>query len=82
LFHKLANLGREIASLHLLESPILGDPITEYIGGRAPEVEKVSWSKDTVWMDKAQTAGFKGVREEVWNFPHRRLPSLREVAQG
>ena len=42
--------------------------ITEYLGGRAPEVEKVSWSKNTVWVDKAQTAGFKGVREDVWNF--------------
>jgi hypothetical protein len=33
-----------------------------------PEVEKVSWSKNTVWLQKAQTVGFKGVREDVWNF--------------
>ena len=38
------------------------------IGGQAPAVEKVSWSKNTVWLNKAQTTGFKGVREEVWNF--------------
>ncbi len=68
LFHALAHLGGELVALHLLESPKLGRPITEYIGGRAPEVEKVSWSKNTVWLDKAQTTGFKGVREEVWNF--------------
>lgn len=68
LLHALARLGGELVALHLLESPKLDRPITEYLGGRAPEVEKVSWSNNTVWLDKAQTAGFKGVREEVWNF--------------
>lgn len=68
LFRALARLGGELAALHLLESPKLAKPITEFIGGRNPEVEKVSWSKNTVWLDKAQTVGFKGVREDVWNF--------------
>jgi len=40
----------------------------EYIGPRNPTVEKISWSRDTVWVDKAQTTGFRGVREPVWNF--------------
>jgi hypothetical protein len=61
-------LGGELTALHLLESPKLDRPTTEFIGGRHPKVEKVSWSRDTVWIDKAQTSGFKGVREEVWNF--------------
>jgi predicted helicase len=64
----LARLGGELVALHLLESPKLDHPITEYLDGRAPEVEKVSWSKNTVWLDKAQTTGFKGVREDVWDF--------------
>jgi len=68
LFRALARLGGDLVSLHLLESPKLDHHITEYLGGRAPEVEKVSWSKNTVWLDKAQTVGFKGVREDVWNF--------------
>jgi predicted helicase len=68
LFAALAQLGRNLLALHLLESPKLAKPITEFIGGRNPEVEKVSWSKNTVWIDKAQTTGFKGVREDVWNF--------------
>lgn len=68
LFHALARLGGELVALHLLESPKLDHPITEYLGGRAPEVEKVSWSNNTVWLDKAQTTGFKDVREDVWNF--------------
>jgi SOS-response transcriptional repressor LexA len=68
LFRALARLGGELVALHLLESPKLDKPITEFIGGRNSEIEKVSWSKDTVWIDKAQTTGFKAVREEVWNF--------------
>jgi Type ISP C-terminal specificity domain len=68
LFRALARLGGELVALHLLESPKLDQPITEFIGGRNPEVEKISWSKNTVWVDKEQTAGFKGVREDVWNF--------------
>jgi hypothetical protein len=68
LFRALAKLGGELTALHLLESPKLAQPITEFIGGRAHEVEKVSWSNNMVWIDKAQTIGFKGVREDVWNF--------------
>jgi predicted helicase len=68
LFRALARLGGELTALHLLESPRLDQPITEFIGNRNPEVEKISWSRDTVWVDKAQTIGFRGVREEVWNF--------------
>jgi predicted helicase len=68
LFRTLTQLGVELVVLHLLESPILNQPISEFIGNRNPEVEKVSWSKKTVWVDKAETTGFKGVREDVWNF--------------
>jgi predicted helicase len=68
LFRALARLGGELTALHLLESPKLDKPITEYLGGRSPEVEKPTWSNNTVWLDKAQTIGFQGVREDVWNF--------------
>jgi len=68
LFRALARLGGELTALHLLESPKLAQPITEFIGARNPEVEKPSWSMNTVWVDKAQTTGFRGVPEAVWNF--------------
>ena len=68
LFRALARLGSELVALHLMESPKLDHFITEFIGGRNPEVEKLSWSKNTVWVDKAQTIGFKGVSEAVWNY--------------
>ncbi len=67
LLRALARLGGELSALHLLESPRFEQPTTEFIGGRNPEVQKVSWSRDTVWVDKAQTTGFR-VREPVWNF--------------
>jgi predicted helicase len=68
LLRALARLGEEITTLHLLESPKLEQPTTEFIGGREPEVEKISWSNNTVWLNKARTIGFKGVRDDVWNF--------------
>lgn len=68
LFRALAQLGGELTTLHLLESPKLSKPLTTCIGSAKPEVEKVSYARDTVWLDMAQTTGFRGVREEVWNF--------------
>jgi SOS-response transcriptional repressor LexA len=67
-FAALAQLGHDLLDLHLLESPKLTKPLTEFIGGRKPEVEKVSWSNNTVWIDKDQTTGFKGVPGDVWHF--------------
>ena len=68
LFNALARLGGELTAVHLLESPKLAHPITEFIGSRNPEVEKISWLRNTVWLDKAQSAGFQGVHDSVWNF--------------
>jgi predicted helicase len=68
LLRALAKLGDELVALHLLESPKLAQPITEFNGRQSPEVEKVSWSNNVVWIDKAQTTGFAGVSEPVWTF--------------
>ena len=68
LFRALGRLGGELVSLHLLESPKFAKPITEFTDVRNPEVEKISWSDNTVWIHKAQTSGFCGVPEPVWNF--------------
>lgn len=78
LFRELARLGGELAALHLLESPTLDDPITEFIGDNR-QVSKVGWTPDdvgTVWLDGKGTAkafkpgssGFRPVPEEVWRF--------------
>jgi predicted helicase len=68
LFRALVRLGGDLVALHLLESPMLNRLVAEFIGGQNREVEKISWSRKTVWVDKAQTTGFRGVSEAVWNF--------------
>ena len=51
-----------------MESPKLTMHITKFVGSQKNEVEKISWSSDTVYLDKSQSTGFSGVIEEVWNF--------------
>jgi predicted helicase len=68
LFSSLSQLGGELVAFHLLESTKLDEPISAYIGPRNPEVEKPTYARKTVWLDKEQTCGFKGVPEAVWNF--------------
>jgi predicted helicase len=68
LFHALVSLGGKLVALHLLESPKLDKPLTTYTGPANPEIEKVAYARDTVWLEKAQTCGFCGVPETVWNF--------------
>jgi len=68
LFRLLAGLGGELVALHLMQSPKLDKHFTRFVGSQNPEVEKVSWSRDTVWLNKVQTTGFVGVPPDVWDF--------------
>jgi predicted helicase len=68
LFRALAALGGELVALHLIESPKLDKHITHCVGDQKQGVEKITYSDETVWVDKAKSAGFKGVPENVWNF--------------
>lgn len=78
LFHALAQLGRGLTALHLLESPKLDTPVTEFVGTNT-QVSKVIYTADNggnVWIDgkgtakkpQAGTSGFTPVPEAVWNF--------------
>jgi hypothetical protein len=68
LFRALARVGGELVALHLLQSAKLDTPLSTYFGPPIPEVEKSCHSRNTVWIDKAQTSGFSGVPEDVWSF--------------
>ena len=68
LFDKLVRQGSEMVALHTMESPKLKNLISDFVGPSPSQVESVSYSDETVWLDKAKTRGFKGVPEEVWNF--------------
>jgi predicted helicase len=67
MFRSLAVLGGELIALHLLESPKLDNAATILTLADA-DVERVSYARNTVWLDKAQTRGFKDIPEAVWNF--------------
>ena len=67
LFRELARVGGELVALHLVEAPELAKHITKFVG-TGLELEKVSYSNNTVWIDKGQSCGFKGVPENVWDF--------------
>jgi hypothetical protein len=78
LFRDLAKLGGELVALHLLESPLLDTPRTEFVGANGV-VSKVTYTPDhggTVWIDgggtkkapKPGSSGFRPVPENVWNF--------------
>ena len=68
LFRGLSALGAELVALHVLESPKLDRSCAKYDGPGRPEVERISYARKTVWLDKDQTRGFQGVPEAVWNF--------------
>jgi predicted helicase len=68
LFHKLSLAGGALASLNILDFSSPGKPSLELTGDSSTEVDKISWSNNTVWIDKAQTVGFKGLNEDLWNF--------------
>jgi Type ISP C-terminal specificity domain len=68
LFRKLARLGDDPVAVHLLKSPKLDRHLIRIVGAERPEVESVSYAKNTVWLDKEQTSGFQGVSDDVWNY--------------
>jgi predicted helicase len=68
LFYTLAELGSELVKLHLLESSSPGKYVSFVQKSADLQVEKVSYSNKTAWINKAKTCGFKGLSEAVWNF--------------
>ncbi|MEW5873068.1 MAG: type ISP restriction/modification enzyme [Chloroflexota bacterium] len=68
LFRDLCRLGGELVGLHLLESPLLDQPITHFTGQGDKVVAKghPKYSQGRVWINPQQ--GFEGVPAEVWEF--------------
>jgi predicted helicase len=72
LFIQLSNYGEQLVKLHLMESPLLDNSITQFIdngGNREVEIgsAKTAYKNGTVKLNK-QGDCFTGVPEEVWNF--------------
>jgi predicted helicase len=67
LFKVLAAKGAELVSLHLMESPALNSPITNYPIAGSNAVEKVTYDDNNqrVYINKTQYLG--GVPPDVWD---------------
>jgi len=68
LFRNLAEKGKELVSLHLMESPELENLITKFPVPGKNEVIKVIYDEKTkrVYINKDQF--FEGIEKDVWNF--------------
>lgn len=65
-FKKLAALGAELRSIHLLESPTVNKFITTFPVTGSDNVDKLSYTNGNVYINKDQYFGY--VPEVAWNF--------------
>lgn len=65
-FNKLAELGKELRELHLLESPKLNSFITSYSVEGSDTTEKIEYKNGNVYINENQYFG--DVPEVAWNF--------------
>jgi len=68
LYDGLAAHGRRLIALHLLEEEMPQRALPRIVGNLSRVVEKISWSANSVWVDRKKTCGFSGVTEEAWSF--------------
>ncbi len=65
-FFKIAELGKQLREIHLLESPIVNEFVTSYPVGGDNEVVKPEYKDNKVYINKTQY--FDNVLEIAWNF--------------
>ncbi len=69
LFEKLAELGRELAELHLLKSPRLSQPIAKYQGsGSNDTIEFIRFDEHNGTVQINDDKYFEGITTELWNY--------------
>ena len=68
LLKELMGYGESLIDIHLLDRVELGSHKVGTHNTSEFKVEKVTYSDNTVWLDKEQTYGFHDVGEDVWNF--------------
>ena len=69
LFESLSRIGDKIVKAHLLKlSPSDSSGIKFNGIPNKSVIESVSWSDNTLWINKDRSAGFSGIKEPIWNF--------------
>ncbi len=69
LFKGIAELGKQLADLHLLKSPALDLPVAKYQGsGTNDMIDKIVYKEEEqrIYINKEKY--FEGVAPEVWNY--------------
>jgi predicted helicase len=65
-FWQLVKLGGELRQLHLMESPLLNNLITQYPVGGGNQVEKITYAEGKVFINPEQY--FANVPQIAWEF--------------
>lgn len=69
LFKEIADMGKELADIHLLKSIRLNNPVVKYQGkGSNDKVEFVRYNKKKSTVQINEDKYFEGVSPELWNF--------------
>lgn len=69
MFIQMAHFGKELADLHLLNSPVLDPPVAKYQGtGDKDRIEKVIYTEDEQRIYINIDKYFEGIAPEVWNY--------------
>ena len=69
LFKTMGSLGKELADLHLLKSPLLDPPIAKYQGkGDNDLIEKISYKEDEKRIYINKDKYFEEISAELWNY--------------
>ena len=68
LFKKLAEYGKHLADLHLMQSPELDSPVAKFQGTGDKRVDKIKYDKknERVYINKDQY--FEGIPENIWQY--------------
>jgi predicted helicase len=67
-FKKLAEYGKRLADLHLMQLAELDSPVTKFQGTGDKQVDKIKYDKDgeSVYINKDQY--FEGLEENIWQY--------------
>jgi predicted helicase len=69
LFCEMGELGKQLADLHLLKSPLLDIPVARYQGeGDNDRIEKIDYQENEQRIYINNEKYFEGISPEVWNY--------------
>jgi predicted helicase len=83
LFKKLGGLGKELADLHLLKSPVINQPIAKYQGsGTNDRIDEITYIEEEQRIYINKDKYFEGVAPEVWNYHIGGYQVLQKYLKG